>query len=289
MAGARVDAYRSLTGSPAQEAITSAVDPKLSVRVRITPFATWVSTVGVAHQPPTALLPVPGLRLDASGGLQTAYQYSEGFEVRLPWAMRATLTGFYTAHQRMNDFISDCRTFSVNCNVVARVDGHSEGLELLVERAFSQRLAGWLAYTLSHAIRRVGDVMLLSPFDRTHSLSAIVRYDFGNGIEAGLRGTYMTGRPGIPSFTSDLRDAPIVFAPAALPKHRLPDFYRFDFRVQKRWPLGDRGWIAAVVEFFNATLKEEALNYRCDIAQWYCTAQKVGPITLPSVGVEGGF
>jgi hypothetical protein len=289
LAGVRVDAYRSLVGAPAQEAVASAVDPKFSVRIGVAPFVTWVSTLGVAHQPPTALLPVPGLRLDATGGLQTAYQYAEGLEVRLPWAMRASLTGFYTADQKMNDFVSDCRTFSINCNVVARVDGHSEGLELLVERAFSKRLAGWLAYTLSHAVRRVGDVTLLSPFDRTHSVSAIVRYDFGSGIEVGLRGTYLTGRPGIPSFNSDLRDSPIVFAPAALPEHRLPDFYRLDFRAQKRWPIGDRGWIAGVVEFFNATLQEEALNYRCDIVQWYCTAQRVGPITLPSIGVEGGF
>jgi hypothetical protein len=44
-----------------------------------------------------------------------------------------------------------------------------------------------------------------------------------------------------------------------------------------------------VFEFFDATLNSEAVDFQCSIDQGVCTAVKVGPITLPSIGVEAGF
>jgi hypothetical protein len=283
LAGVRVDAYRSTAGT------SVSVDPKLAVRLRVSPRVTWISTVGVAHQPPTLLLPVPGLRLDASGGLQTAYQFAEGVHLRLPWAMQATLTGFYVANRAMNDFVSDCGAFLINCSVVDRVDGSTYGLELLAERALSERLGGWLSYTLSRADRHIGQVPFLSPFDRTHVLSAVLRYDLGAGIETGLRFTYNTGRPDIPSFSFGGGAVSLATATGAVLQHRLPDFYRVDLRAAKRFALGDRAWLSAVLEFFDVTLNAEAVDFTCDLAKWVCTARTVGPIALPSIGVEGGF
>jgi hypothetical protein len=282
-AGARVDAYRS----PGR--IVPSVDPKLAVRVELGAHATWISTVGIAHQPPTYLLPVPGLRLDPSNELQVAYQYSEGVQVRLPWALKAVLTGFYSAERNMSDFVSDCGGFLLNCSSAVRVDGSAYGVEVLVERALSQRLGGWLSYTLSRAERHVGEVRFLSPFDRTHMLSAVLRYDFGHGIEAGLRATYNTGRSDIPTFPNSAQSLPLSFGTRQVLQHRLPAFYRIDLRAAKRWSVGSRAWLATVVEFFDATLNEEAVDFQCDVAQWRCTARKVGPIALPSIGLEGGF
>jgi hypothetical protein len=281
--GTRVDAYRSV------EAITPSVDPRLALRIRLIPGLTSITTVGLAHQPPTSLLPAPGLLLDPSGGLQTAYQYAEGAEVRLPWALTAKLSGFYNADRNMNDFVQDCGSFTTICSVVARVNGSSYGLELNVQRAFSQRLAGWISYTLSRTERHIGDVTFLSPFDRTHVVSAVVRYDFGRGIDVGVRATFNTGRPDIPSFTLDGQTLPFALGAASVPQHRLPDFYRIDLRGEKRWTFGGRKWLAVVFEFFDATLNSEAVDFQCSIDQGVCTAMKVGPITLPSIGVEAGF
>jgi hypothetical protein len=283
VAGVRVDAYHSPGG------ITASVDPRLALRIRVTPHLTAITTLGVAHQPPAYLLPAPGLRLDPSGGLQAAYQYAQGAELRLPGALTATLTGFYNADRGMNDFVSDCGSFAINCNAVARVDGATYGLEVIVERAFSQRLAGWLSYTLSRGERRIASVPFLSPFDRTHVLSLVARYDFGGGVDVGLRAAYNTGRPVIPSFSLDGQSIAAAFGTRAVPQHRLPDFYRIDLRAEKRWTLGGRRWVAAVAEFFDATLNREAIDFRCHVVSWTCTAERVGPIALPSIGVEGGF
>ena len=283
VAGARVDAYRS------PSAVTASVDPRLALRIRIARNVTSITTLGIAHQPPTYLLPVPGLRLDPADGLQAAYQYAQGAEFRLPLALSATITAFYNADRGMNDFVTDCGAFAINCNDVSRVDGANYGIELIVQRSFSQRLAGWLSYTLSRADRNIEGVSFLSPFDRTHVASAVVRYDFGQGIDAGVRGTYYTGRPEIPSVLIGGQSLPVAFASTEVVQHRLPEFFRLDVRAAKRWRLGESRWLAAVAEFFDATLSREAVDFRCSIAQWQCTAQRIGPIALPSIGVEGGF
>jgi hypothetical protein len=131
-------------------------------------------------------------------------------------------------------------------------------------------------------------VAYLSPFDRTHVLSAVARYDLGHAWSAGARFTYYSGRPALPNFANQ---TPTTFSasPGEFPQHRLPDFFRVDARIDKRWSLGGRRWIAAVAEFFDATLTEESVDYRCDAQTGHCVAQKIGPIALPSIGVEGGF
>ena len=79
------------------------------------------------------------------------------------------------------------------------------------------------------------------------------------------------------------------FAPGQVPQHRLPDFFRLDVRAEKRWELGGRRWISAVVEFFDANLAREAIDFQCNVGTGLCTSQLVGPIALPSVGVAAGF
>lgn len=282
-AGARFDAYR-FSGT-----VTTSFDPKLAARVGLSRDVTWVSTFGIAHQQPTYLFPVPGLQIDPSQGLQTTYQMAEGVEAMLPLYMKAKATGFYDVHRKMNDFVSDCGTFSASCSLIDQVDGRTFGVELLLQRALTRKLAGWIAYTLSRAERRIGDVPYLSPFDRTHVVSAVLRYDFGRGVDAGARGTYYTGRPDFPNFAFPGHQSTFTFGPAEFPQHRLPDFYRIDLRAAKRWSLGGREWIAAVVEFFDVTLSKESVGFRCDVTTGICAAQQIGPIALPSIGIEGGF
>ena len=59
---------------------------------------------------------------------------------------------------------------------------------------------------------------------------------------------------------------------------RDPAFYRLDFRLEKRWTLGETTWLAFVIEMLNASLNQETIR-----------GNEVGPVSVPSIGFEGGF
>jgi hypothetical protein len=282
--GLRLDAYHS------PGTVTPSIDPRLAARIATGPNATSITSFAVAHQEPTFAIPSPGLRLDASGGLQQVVQFAQGAELRLPWDLTTSVTGFYHLDHHMSDLLLDCGTFAWSCGAVQRVNGRTYGLEVLLQRSLTRRLGGWLAYTLSRAERNgPAATSFLSPFDRTHVLSAVLRYDLGSGLSAGLRATYYSGRPETPNVSIAGSSVDFAFGPEQFAQHRLPDFYRVDVRVEKRWELGRRRWIAAVLEFFNATLSKEPIDYQCDPTTWVCRARDIGPVSLPSIGLEGGL
>jgi TonB-dependent Receptor Plug Domain/TonB dependent receptor len=276
--GARVDAYRPSSGLQGPSAF--AFDPKVVARVALSRSVTWVSTMGISHQEASYVVPIPGIRVVSDTGLQKVYAVAEGAELRLPWSLKARVTGFFDADRNVSDFVATCGA-SLSCTAVASVDGSTYGLEVLVERALTRRFGGWVSYTLSRAERVLDNTVYLSAFDRTHVLSAVAHYDLGHGYGAGLRATYYTGRPDI---------APVPNArPSLSNEHRLPDYYRLDARLDKRWNLGGREWVTVVAEFFDATLTKEAVDYKCNFLSRLCTAEYVGPIALPSIGLEGGW
>ncbi len=155
-----------------------------------------------------------------------------------------------------------------------RTRGNAYGLELFLKRRLTRRLGGFLSYTLSRSTRSYDDRTFVASFDRTHVANAALAFDLGRNWRAGTRVVFYTGLPKAPDPT-DPSDT------------RLPAFFRLDVRLEKRWQLGKKAWISAVAEWLNATLSKEAVAARCTLQG--CEAQTVGPVTIPSLGVEGGF
>jgi hypothetical protein len=83
--------------------------------------------------------------------------------------------------------------------------------------------------------------------------------------------------------------------------YRFPPFYRVDLRIEKRWKFDHDRSIAVVLEGQNVTLQKEAYGYACTTTgssfapgggTYYsssCAIQTIGPITIPSLGVEAFF
>jgi len=67
----------------------------------------------------------------------------------------------------------------------------------------------------------------------------------------------------------------------------LPPFFKVDLRLEKRWQLGPRAYLSFIAEWMNATLSKEAVSTTCTLNG--CETRTVGPITIPSLGIEGGF
>ncbi len=289
-----------------------AVDPRLATRVTITPVLTWVSTFGVSHQPPSFFIPIPGLEIGKlDRGLQTSLQLSQGLEVALPAGFTAVPTVFLHNYLGLTDITATCLHQGSNASgnsacLDDRVRGRTYGLELLVRRPLTKRFTGWLSYTLSRTTREAHPVSLngvSSPlqtipgeFDRTHVLSLISAYDLGRSWRVGGRFFFYTGRP----YSNEVEGVPVP----PYNRERLPAFYRIDLRLEKRWMLGTTSWIALVFEGLNVTLNKEATNVTCSPATTpqsisvgksatppldKCAPETIGPISIPSIGVEASF
>jgi hypothetical protein len=266
--GIRLDIFRS------GGATIPAVDPRLSARFKITDRFRIVHAYGLAHQPPSFIVPIPGLTPgNLRGGLQTSLQTSAGVEWDLAEATTATASLFYNAFFAMTDALgARAAGGGFDNSLDQRSRGTAVGFELFLHRRLSQRLGGFLTYTLSRSMRTVGNSTFPSAFDRTHVANAALAYNLGRNWRAGTRLVFYTGAPKIVSSRG------LLAPPPSISPERNPPFYRVDLRCEKRWNLTETAWISFIMEVMNATLSKETIG-----------SSQIGPITIPSIGAEAGF
>lgn len=264
--GARVDVFNSIGETRV------GVDPRLAARYSVTDHVRIIHAYGVVHQPPGFLVPVPGLAPGGlKGGLQTSLQASAGVEADLPEDIEATATVFDNVFLDMSDLLGT-RVGNIAANLDKRALGSAVGFELFVRRNLTRNLGGFLTYTLARSMRSFQNERFPSGFDRTHVLNAALAYDLGRHWRLGGRLVFYTGTPKVVQYRGATPPPPSV-SPG-----RDPAFYRVDLRLEKRWNLKKSFWISFVAEMLNATLNKETVQ-----------SQEVGPVAIPSIGVEGGF
>lgn len=260
-------------------------DARLSTRIAVRDDLRVIQALGIVHQTPSFLIPAPGVQIgNLQGGLQQSIQTSAGAEADLPAEITGSVTVFFNGFFNMNDLLGTAggggggEDFSLD----SRSQGSAVGLEIYLRRRLTKQLGGFVAYTLSRSARTYGRTTSPSRFDRTHVANAALSWDLGRGWRAGTRLVFYTGLP------ADLVSSasPSATRNPSQPD-RLPPFFRMDVRLEKRWKIGKRGWISLVVEALNAMLAKETAAVQCNAGD--CQAVRVGPVALPSLGVEGGF
>ncbi|MCU0687486.1 MAG: TonB family protein [Polyangiaceae bacterium] len=287
--GLRADVFRSGGQSVA------ALDPRLAATLTVARGVRAVHTMGLAHQPPSFVAPVPAVSVGGlKGGLQRTAQASAGVELDLPADFTATATVFKSIFFNMSDALGatnpDDDDDEVPLGIASRSLGTSHGLELFVRRRLTSRLGGFLTYTLSRSLRSVGREKFPSSFDRAHVLNVALAYDLGRRWRAGGRFVFYTGFPRFDQGGDERGGAPLPPGAPPLPPDveelalrrlhppRQPPFYRVDLRVEKRWQVTNTRWWSLVFEVLNTTLNKEIIE-----------DEPIGPVTIPSVGVEAGF
>ena len=277
--GIRLDLFAS------QGTIALAVDPRLTARLALPRSVRLVGALGVASQPPSFVVPLPGFQQSLAGGLQRTVQASVGVEATLPEAFEATVTLFQDTFFNLTDPLgtamgtSNALVASGNPTAASGVHGWSAGVEIGLRRRLTRHLGGILAYTLSRSARGSGWGEA-SEYDRTHVVSAATLYDFGHGIKGGTR---ILGYSGSPYW--GLVQTPLGPYPTALAEtRRLPPFFRLDVRLEKRWALGRSAWISLVLEVQNTLFASETTY-----AEPNGPTSTFGPITLPSLAASAGF
>lgn len=269
--GLRMDMYNS------GGATAFGVDPRISSRIEITKKVHVIHTLGLAHQPPSFLIPIPGLAIgQLAGGLQRSIQSSGGVEIELPEATTLTVTGFDNIFQNMSDTLGVTQTRSLNQDYKEpRSLGSAIGLEVYLRRRLTKHLGGYVSYTFSRSTRSTERERFMSAFDRPHVLNTALVLDVGRNWRAGGRFTIYSGTPVLGAAGGG---GGLIPVPRSLSPARDPLFYRVDFRVEKRWNYSKNAWLAFVAEMMNATFHQEV-----------SLGQTIGPVTIPSLGLEGAF
>jgi hypothetical protein len=245
-----------------------------------------------------------------NSGLQTSFQASQGFEFSLPLEITLTTTAFLHHYLGLTDATATCLgpgsdTSNIGLDCLAKtVSGRSYGVELLARRDLTKRISGWVSYTLSRTTRETQGIIapsqiplsqglvphgsglqeIPSEFDRTHVLNVVGAVDLGAGWRAGARLLLYTGRP----YSPEIHGIPV----APYDSLRLPTFYRIDVRLEKQWRAFGTGHISLVLEGMNVTLRKEAIDVTCQTTNALydkCSPQYIGPVSVPSIGVEGAI
>jgi len=251
------------------------VEPRLGTRLRVAQGVSWVSAFGVAHQLPTQSIRVPGR---APNGLelaeQEAWQATTGVEFVLPASMLGKVSLFHAWVDALD----------------ADLTGRSYGAEFFLRRNFSERLGGFVSYTLSRTTYTHLTQTYQAEFDRPHVLSLVLGYDLGNGFRLGGRTLFESGRRyAVACPTPDCAPGDPLAPRPFISMGRTHPFFRLDFRFEKRWQLAGGRWLSGTFEWFNATLSKEADFVSWDPVHGGLTTTDRSPLTLPSIGIEAGF
>lgn len=249
------------------------VDPRLAARTRLAHGLSYLASFGLAHQLPTDTVLMPGRQpnlIELSN--QRASQLSQGLEYALPDGMLGRTTVFY-----QNIGIDTPGAY-----------GQSFGAEQFLRRDFTRKLGGFVSYTLSRAQGTVQNQDVVSTFDRTHVLSAVLGYDLGAGFRIGARTYLASGRLlRVACPTPDCGPGDPRAPRQYVGDFRAPAFFRLDARFEKRFTFDNGIWLTGTIEWFNALLASEveAAHYTPNGVEF----EEQAPLTLPSIGIEFGY
>ncbi|MHA7627870.1 TonB-dependent receptor domain-containing protein [Corallococcus sp. M7] len=276
-----------------QQEVKRSVNPRLAVRYSLTETLTLKGGAGVYHSPPVQDEPSPGFG-NPDLGAKRSLQYSVGAE----WQARPEwFVGSEVFYNDLDDLIvrSDARVVrngeSVPENLKNGGVGRIYGFELLVRRALTDRLFGWISYTLSRSERRDAPGARWRKFDndQTHVLTAIASYKLPKGWEVGARFRFASGNPTTPVLGAKRDDTTDVFIPyyGLVNSQRLPSFNQLDIRVDKNlifdtWNLDL--YLDLTNAYNNQSVEGVAYNYNYSKREFF----KGLPI-LPVLGLKGAF
>ena len=259
-------------------------EPRLNGRWKLSERFALKAALGQFTQMASLPVGVPGF--DAFDlrdlGLQRSVQGSLGGVASLSDLAQLDVTGFYQ-QLRVTDVRS---TFSPDFrqqDFLEMRPGRGYGVEILLRRPDSQRLHGWLAYTLSRSERQVDGVWGDSDWDQRHILNLLASYRLARGYSIGGRFHYNAGRPYAVALAGNS---------SQVEYRRLPAFYQLDLRADKRMVF-DRFTLTAYLEIGNATLTRQVTGLSTTFDEsgrpiFDGAVHEIGyRIVLPSLGLHG--
>ena len=259
------------------------LQPRLTTRLAVTEGTVLKGGVGLYAEAPD------GDETDASIGnsdltSEMSVQYSLGVEQRFTEALSIDVVGFFKSLDNLVTRVDDPQVRFANQGV-----GRAYGLEVLLRHDLTDRLYGWIAYTLQVSERRdaPGDDYRLFDSDQTHNVILIGQYKLTPTWTLGARWRYVSGNPTTPVAGAVFDADADVYVPlyGDVNSDRLPAFHQLDLRLDKWW-LFDAWRLLTYLEIRNVYNQQnaQAVSYNFDFSQ--SSTQYELPF-FPSIGVRG--
>jgi outer membrane receptor protein involved in Fe transport len=246
-AGLRYDNYE-FTGE-------SVLSPRLSAQYACTERTSINASYGIFYQTPMSymLAQDPANRQLRSS---RSVHYIVGLEHRLTDETRATLEYYY---KELSDVITGSDSSRVLTNTGS---GYAEGIELAVQKKFTEGIVGSFSYSYSTSMRR--DVptapLYAFEFDRPHIINVIGGYELGNGWILGAKFNFATGSPYTPPVGVISKHGKFYVVNGEINSTRYPDIHRLDLRIDKRFTFSS--WtLTAYLDLWNVYAKKNIISY----------------------------
>ncbi len=219
---------------------------------------------------------------------QRALQLTAGAEWRPLAGVFTSLEGFY---KKLDDIIVSSSGAASSNQLDNAGVGQIQGLELLVRKELTDRLFGWIAYTLSRSQRtdRPGQQSRLFDLDQTHNLTVVASYQLPAGWQVGARLRLISGNPDTPVLGARYVNTLDSYLPiyGATNSTRLPLFHQLDVRIDKVWTF-DAWSLDLYLDVLNTYSHRsiEGIQYSYDFSQ----SSYIGGLPFfPSLGLKGAF
>jgi hypothetical protein len=296
-------------------------EPRLGARWQAGDDTAFTAATGVYRKLPDMMT---GVMVTDFGqpnlAAERALHVVSGLEQRLG-PFETKLEGFYVRRDKLPSPTADVEFRDGHAApVLFRSDGRgrSYGLELMLRLPAREesRFSGWVAYTLSRSYRRdrmgnatggeqyqavdagtprLADLSTereyLSPFDQTHILTTVGRWELPWKMSLGFRFQLVTGNPSTPLdrgeayYDADSDRYQVRPGSVAAGSSRLPTFHRLDVRFDKRWDFA-RWKLTAYLELMNAYNKRPVESFDYDY-RFRTRNELQGLPVLPLLGIKG--
>lgn len=271
--GLRADVW--LSGSASE----FAASPSATVGFALTPALELHGAIGLTHQARGSPVSLPSLSdVSIDAGLEKAIQAEVGVSWKLPADLQ--LEAAYFHHRYLDtvylELILDCggntdpqaaqgpltgRDLASICRGrgLPTANGDTQGFELYLKRNLTERISGFVSYTLGFADAVARDGTRFTPqSDVRHLANAVLHFDVGSGFALGVRLHYRSGKMAV----NTLFDTPANRFNHV--EQRLPGFFRADLRGSYSWNVSF-GRMEASIGVQNVTASSEATNRDCTI------------------------
>ncbi len=259
--------------------------PRLTVRYQATKNTAINAGAGLFAQQ------VDGAQITEDFGnpdlhVETSTHFSLGVAHRFTEALNIDITGFYKDFQDLVRSVDNPEVNYDNAGV-----GRAYGMELLLRHDLTDRLYGWISYTLMRSERKDGadEPWRVFDLDQTHNLVVIAQYKLTPKWQVGARFRYVTGNPTTPVLGGIFNSGTGTYDPrfGATNADRLDDFHQLDLRVDKLWVF-DTWQMVTFLEVQNVynRANPEGVDFNYNFTQ---SRNQAGLPIIPSFGIRGQF